>query len=321
MCLLRVYLCLSCQKAPTKSIMLKVAACEAFCLDVPAGHRFPMQKYRLLPEYLISQGIITADNLFRPRPISDHEILTTHSQAYLSQLTTGTLDAKACRKIGLPMSQALIERERLVVGATYECARHAQRFGISLSVSGGTHHAFFEHGEGFCILNDICIASHLLLAQGLVKRILIVDLDVHQGNGNAAIMTDNPSVFVFSMHGEKNYPFIKPASDLDIGLPDGTDDTSYLQLLNTHLPQIIKDFAPDFIFYQAGVDVLASDSLGKLSLTPQGCRTRDAMVLKAAKAQRIPITVVMGGGYSPDINVIVQAHAQVFELAVALFGR
>lgn len=210
------------------------------------------------------------------------------------------------------MSQALIDRERLVVGATIQCAKYALRDGISLSTSGGTHHAFAGSGEGFCVLNDVCVASNVLLTQGLAKRILILDLDVHQGNGNASIMADNPSVFVMSLHGEKNYPYHKPKSNLDIGLADGTGDDEYLTLLSSHLPKVLNEFSPDFVFYQAGVDVLCDDRLGRINLTMNGLRKREQYVVETIFARQLPMTVVMGGGYSPNLDVIVQGHSLVF---------
>lgn len=300
--------------------MFKIAHSPIFCHAVPEGHRFPMAKYEKLPQKLIADGITTPSQFFEPPMATIDEILTTHTQGYWHALDTLTLPAKECRKIGLPMSQALIDRERYVVGATIACANYALTDGFALSTSGGTHHAFADSGEGFCILNDVCVASNVLLRDGLAKRILILDLDVHQGNGNAAIMADNPAVFVFSMHGEKNYPYHKPKSDLDIALADDTGDDEYLEILSNTLPKIIAEFTPDMIFYQAGVDVLAVDKLGKLSLTLDGCYQRDEIVLTMAHQLGIPVAVVMGGGYAPDIDVIVQAHMGVFGVARSLIG-
>lgn len=300
--------------------MLKIAHSPLFCHQVPESHRFPMAKYNLIPEQLIVEGVITQDNLFHPQLLSEAEILTTHTPEYWHKLKTGTLTDKEIRKIGLPMSDALVMRERYITHATYECALHAQTHGISLSTSGGTHHGFADHGEGFCVFNDVCVASHLLLQRQQAKRILSVDLDVHQGNGNAAIMANNPDVFIFSMHGKKNYPFIKPPSDLDIELDDSTGDDEYLSILDRTLPKLIDEFHPDFIFYQSGVDVLATDNLGKLSLSMQGCHERDALVLHTAHQHGIPIAVVMGGGYSKDIETVVEGHCGVFRTAAQLWG-
>lgn len=300
--------------------MLKIAHHPIFCYAVPETHRFPMAKYRLLPEYLLQQGIISQHNIFSPQLLSETEILTTHTPDYWHKLKHQTLDDKECRAIGLPMSPELVFRERYICHATYECALYALNHGVSLNTSGGTHHAFSNRGEGFCVLNDICIASHLLLERQQTQRILIVDLDVHQGNGNAEIMANNPNVFVLSMHGKNNYPFQKPASSLDIHLENDTDDDTYLDILQRTLPDIINHFQPDFIFYQAGVDVLAVDKLGKLSLSLQGCYQRDEFVLHTAYQQGIPICVVMGGGYAPDVNLIVQAHSASFSIAQSLWG-
>ncbi|MDO4700587.1 MAG: histone deacetylase [Moraxella sp.] len=300
--------------------MLKIAHSPLFCHALPEGHRFPMAKYELIPKKLLADGIITQDNLFHPQLLSESEILSTHTPNYWHKLNTGTLSPQEIRKIGLPMSKDLVKRERYIAHGTYECALYAKQYGVSLSTSGGTHHAFADHGEGFCVFNDICIASHLLLNRRQARRILIVDLDVHQGNGNASIMAHHPCVFVFSMHGKKNYPFYKPPSDLDIELDDGTGDGEYLAILGETLPKIICDFDPDMLFYQAGVDVLATDKLGKLSLTIQGCYERDRLVLTTAYKAGIPVAVVMGGGYSPDIDDIVKAHCGVFGVASGLVG-
>lgn len=279
-----------------------------------------MAKYELLPKKLIADGIAKSSQFFVPRMATVDEILTTHTADYWYALDSLTLPPKDCRKIGLPMSKALIDRERLVVGATIECAKFALTDGISLSTSGGTHHAFADSGEGFCILNDICVASNVLLNQGLAKRILILDLDVHQGNGNASIMTDNDDVFVMSMHGEKNYPYHKPKSDLDINLPDGTGDDDYLSLLKYHLPKVLDDFNPDFVFYQAGVDVLADDRLGRINLTMNGLYERERYVIETLFDRQLPTAVTMGGGYAPDIDVIVQGHSVVFGVVGELFA-
>ena len=300
--------------------MLKIAHSPLFCHSLPASHRFPMAKYDLIPQKLLQEGVITPDNLFHPQLLSEQEILTTHTADYWHKLKTGTLTDKEIRKIGLPMSAELIKRERYITHATYECALYAKEYGISLSTSGGTHHGFAAHGEGFCVFNDVCVASNLLLARGQAKRILSVDLDVHQGNGNASIMADNPYVFVFSMHGKKNYPFIKPPSDLDIELDDGTGDDEYLSVLAGTLPRVIDEFCPDFIFYQAGVDVLATDKLGKLSLSMQGCHERDEMALSVAHRYGIPVAVVMGGGYSDDVDTVVEGHCGVFRVARGIVG-
>lgn len=299
--------------------MLKVAFSPIFLYQVPEKHRFPMQKYRLIPERLIEEGTLNEANFFAPKKLSEEEILTTHTAEYWEKLKTQTLSRKEARAIGFEMTPELVERGRYIAHATYECALYAKQYGVSLNVAGGTHHSFANHGEGFCVFNDVCIASNLLLNRGEAQRILIVDLDVHQGNGNASIMADEPRVFVFSMHGEKNYPFRKQVSDLDIELPNDTDDESYLSELRAALPKIIAEHKPDLIFYQSAVDVLATDKLGKLSLTPEGCKQRDDFVLRQARDNNIPIAVVMGGGYSEDVEEVVEAHCNTFRLAKQLF--
>ena len=299
--------------------MLKVAFSPIFLYQVPEKHRFPMQKYRLIPERLVQEGTLSEDNFFAPSKVSEQEILTTHTAEYWDKLKTQTLSRKEAQAIGFEMTPELVERGRYIAHATYECALYAKQYGVSLNVAGGTHHSFADHGEGFCVFNDVCIASNLLLSRGEANRILIVDLDVHQGNGNASIMANEPRVFVFSMHGEKNYPFRKPPSDLDIDLPNETDDETYLNILKQTLPRLIAEHNPDLIFYQSAVDVLATDKLGKLSLTLEGCKQRDEFVLSQAKAHNIPIAIVMGGGYSEEVEQVVEAHCNTFRLAKQLF--
>lgn len=299
--------------------MLKIAYSEVFRYQVPEKHRFPMQKYTLIPERLLSEGTISEANFFAPSKLSEAEILTTHTAEYWHKLATQTLDRKEARAIGFEMSETLVERGRYIAHATYECALYAQKFGVAMNVAGGTHHSFADHGEGFCVFNDVCIASNLLLNRGEATKILIVDLDVHQGNGNASIMANEPRVFVFSMHGEKNYPFRRPPSDLDIDLPNDTDDEAYLSILTETLPRLIAEIAPDMIFYQSAVDVLATDKLGKLALTLEGCKARDEFVLTQARDNNIPVAVVMGGGYSEDIEQVVEAHCNTFRVAQRLF--
>ncbi len=299
--------------------MLKIALSPIFAHPLPEGHRFPMEKYSLLPEQLLFEGTVSESNFFTPQPVDEELILTTHEDTYLTRLKNLELSKAEIRAIGFPLSSHLIEREICIAGGSVQAARYAKEFGIGMNVAGGTHHAFFNRGEGFCILNDLAITANFLLKAKLAKKILIVDLDVHQGNGTAALFRDNSSVFTFSMHGEKNYPHRKEASDLDLGLADGTDDATYLSLLDLHLKRIMDLEQPDFLLYQSGVDVLESDQLGRLSLTLAGVQARDRLVLSTAKSHGIPIMCCMGGGYSKRIRDIVDAHAQVFRLAQDLF--
>lgn len=300
--------------------MLQIAWSPIYAHPLPEGHRFPMEKYELIPQQLLHEGAITQANLFEPQPMAEADILTTHTAEYWQKLKTGTLSAKEARKIGFPQSAALVLREAVIAQGTLDCAHHALAHGVALNVSGGTHHAYADSGEGFCLLNDIAIAARVLLRDDLARRILIVDLDVHQGNGTAAIFQQEPRVFTFSMHCQGNYPIIKEASDLDIALAVGTDDALFLENISTHLPRLMHQVQPDFVFYLSGVDVLATDKLGRLSMTRAGCKERDRIVLETMRTAGIPIAVAMGGGYSPQIKDIVEAHCNTFRLAVELFG-
>ena len=299
--------------------MLKIALSPIFAHPLPEGHRFPMEKYSLLPEQLLFEGTVTDSNFFIPQPVEDELILTTHEAGYLTRLKNLELSKAEVRAIGFPLSDPLIEREICIAGGSVQAARYAKEFGIGMNVAGGTHHAFSNRGEGFCILNDLAITANYLLKYKIARKVLIVDLDVHQGNGTATLFRDNPLVFTFSMHGEKNYPHRKESSDLDIGLADGTDDATYMSILDLNLKRIMDLEQPDFILYQSGVDVLETDQLGRLSLTLAGVHARDRLVLSTARAQGIPIMCCMGGGYSKRIRDIVDAHAQVFRLAQDLF--
>jgi acetoin utilization deacetylase AcuC-like enzyme len=299
--------------------MLKIAFSPIYCHQLPPQHRFPMEKYALLPEQLLYEGTATADNFCVPTPLAEDWILHTHTEHYWQDLKNLTLSPKDIRAIGFPLSEELIEREIIIAQGTVQCAEFALQYNVAMNIAGGTHHAFTNRGEGFCMLNDIAIGANYLLAKNLAKRILVVDLDVHQGNGTAEIFTDNAQVFTFSMHGEKNYPLRKEKSDLDIGLPDDTPDDIYLQTLQHTLPRLIDTFQPDFIFYQAGVDVLATDKLGRLALSRAGCKMRDKIVLEMCKINQISLVISMGGGYSPRILDIVEAHANTFRLAQELF--
>ena len=299
--------------------MLKIALSPIFAHPLPEGHRFPMEKYSLLPEQLLFEGTVTDSNFFIPQPVEDELILTTHEAGYLTRLKNLELSKAEIRAIGFPLSMPLIERDICIAGGSIQAARYAKEFGIGMNVAGGTHHAFSNRGEGFCILNDLAITANYLLQSELARKVLIVDLDVHQGNGTATLFRDNPLVFTFSMHGEKNYPHRKESSDLDIGLADGTDDATYMSILDLNLKRIMDLEQPDFILYQSGVDVLETDQLGRLSLTLAGVHARDRLVLSTARAQGIPIMCCMGGGYSKRIRDIVDAHAQVFRLAQDLF--
>lgn len=295
--------------------MVFIAWAPEYQHPLPEGHRFPMEKYALIPEQLLFEGSITKEQLFRPEPLTNDDVLRVHERWYWEALRNLSLSEREMRKTGFPLSEALVNREILIAGGTWQAARLASEHGVALNVAGGTHHAFRDRGEGFCLLNDIALATELLLDNRLAKKVLVVDLDVHQGNGTAAIFSGRDDVFTFSMHGKKNYPHHKEQSHLDVELDDHTGDDAYLNLLGEILPNLIHGQKPDFIFFQSGVDVLAGDKLGRLSLSMQGCRQRDQMVMEQAAKHQIPLVAVMGGGYSPRVADVVEAHANTFRTA------
>jgi len=299
--------------------MLKIAWTPEYAHPLPPKHRFPMEKYELLPEQLIYEGTIAEANLFTPSLLSEDQITRTHNSEYWKKLKNLKLSKQEERRTGFPLSSGLVKRERIINQGTIDCAKYALQYGISMNVAGGTHHAFTDRGEGFCLLNDIAIAAHYLLDNQLVNQVLVVDLDVHQGNGTAEIFEGDKSVFTFSMHGGHNYPMQKENSDLDVPLEDGCDDHTYLKLLQKHLPRLIDDVKPDFIFFQSGVDILSTDKLGRLGVSIEACKQRDKFVMEQAKNNNIPIVAVMGGGYSEKITHIIEAHANTFRLAQDLF--
>ncbi len=278
-----------------------------------------MSKYELLPQQLLVEGIASENDFFEPDPLSADQILSTHSLVYWQKLSLGTLSKDEIRKSGFPYSRQLVEREVTIAGGTFQCALYALKEGLAMNIAGGTHHAFTDRGEGFCLLNDIAIAANLLLSKSFVNKVLVVDLDVHQGNGTAQIFSSEERVFTFSMHGAKNYPLQKEKSDLDVPLDDGTLDEEYIMLLEKYLSGILDSFDPDFIFYQSGVDVLSTDKLGRLSLTEEGSKQRDKIVFDAASKKSIPIVACMGGGYSPKIGTIINAHKATFEVAKRIY--
>lgn len=300
--------------------MLKIAFRPEFIHPVKEGHRFPMLKYELIPLQLKHEGIANDRNFFSPELASFETCCLVHDPHYIEQLFDLTLDAKMVRRIGFPLSKSLVDRERYILDGTIQAARYAQQYGVAFTIAGGTHHAGYDFGEGFCLMNDQATAAGYLLEQKLAQRILIIDLDVHQGNGTAHIFKGHPQVFTFSMHGEKNYPFIKQRSYLDIGLADHIADVDYLRILEENLVVLFSHIRPDFVFYQAGVDILATDKLGKLNLSPRTCGIRDELVFSTCRHYHVPIQVSMGGGYSPQIKDIVNAHCQTFKIAIDLYN-
>ena len=299
--------------------MLKIAFDPIYKHSLKIGHKFPMEKYELLPEQLLRKNICSIDNFFLPSAIDERHLLSTHDEVYYNNLINLTLSKLDARKIGFPLSDSLIERERVIAQGTIQNTHFAQQHGISMNIAGGTHHAFRDRPGAFCMLNDQAIAANYLINNNLSNKVMIVDLDVHQGDGTASIFENKDFVFTISFHGQKNYPFKKQNSDFDLPLEDNTGDRAYLNALKNHLPRLIDLFEPDFIFYLAGVDVLKTDKLGRLGLTMAGCKERDRFVLKFCKDQNIPVQVSMGGGYSMHLKDIIDAHSNTFELAQELF--
>ena len=299
--------------------MLKVAYSKIYNHPLPENHRFPMEKYDLIPKKLIAEKTFSKDNFFEPGILNKEDVLLTHSNDYYNKLVSQSLSKKEIRPIGFPLSKLLIEREKKIAQGTIECVSFSIKNGISMNIAGGTHHAFADKGEGFCMLNDQAIAANYLLHNDLAKKILIIDLDVHQGNGTASIFKNDMNVFTLSFHGKKNYPFKKEKSDLDIEFDDGTEDVEYLTKLEDIIPNIIKILNPDFIFYLSGVDILKTDKLGRLSLSIEGCKKRDSIILNLCKTFNIPLQISMGGGYSKNIEDIVNAHCNTFKLAKEIY--
>jgi acetoin utilization deacetylase AcuC-like enzyme len=278
-----------------------------------------MSKYEVLPQQLLYEGTLSETNIFNPEPLQEQWILRTHDLSYWQKLSTLSLTPQEVRRTGFPLTKELVDREIIIANGTVQCALFAKQHGIAMNIAGGTHHAFTDRGEGFCLLNDIAIAANYLLDNELAKQILVVDLDVHQGNGTAQIFRNENRVFTFSMHGANNYPLKKEQSDLDIGLKDFTTDDFYLSTLEANMNHLMEHVQPDFIFYQSGVDILETDKLGRLSVSRQGCKLRDRFVLNTAKHNNIPIVASMGGGYSRDFKDIIEAHANTFRLAQEIF--
>jgi acetoin utilization deacetylase AcuC-like enzyme len=301
--------------------VVKIAWHPVYAHPLPEGHRFPMLKYELIPEQLLHEGVITEENLFAPKLLDEQTVLLAHDEDYWKSLRDLTLPEREQRRIGFPLNQRLIERELRIAQGTIDGCFFAAKDGIAFNVAGGTHHAGSNWGEGFCMLNDQAIAAKYLIANKIYKSILIIDLDVHQGNGTAEILQHDPSIFTFSMHGEKNFPFRKEVSDLDIGLDAGIGDEEYLRMLEDTLPKLFVLQQPEFVFYLSGVDVLATDKLGKLNLSKAGCKERDKMVFQFCKDHSLPVQVSMGGGYSPEVRDIVDAHCSTFKTGIDILGR
>ncbi len=292
---------------------LKVFYSDHYTLPLPPEHRFPNDKYKMLKSFLVSNKILKESELF-PSPVASVELLNlAHSADYVESVRSGTVAKEIIQRIGFPWSEALFFKASSTVGGALEATKNALEYGLGGNLAGGTHHAHFDRGEGYCIFNDIAVVTQFLLKNKLRKRIAIIDLDVHQGNGNSSILSGHENIFILSIHGEKNYPFKKVPSTLDIGLADGTGDLEYLSALEQGMAAV-QNFQPDYIFYQMGVDPLKEDALGKLSLTFEGLMQRDRIVLSYAKANKIPISLALGGGYAKPIELSVQAYANTYRV-------
>lgn len=298
---------------------MQVFHCDAYTVPLPPRHRFPMPKYALLRQRLLGEGTLREDDLVASDPIALDALLLAHDRAYVDSVVSGELCQDAVLRLGFPWSEQLVNRSRASVYGTVGAARAALCDGVAGNLAGGTHHAFADHGEGYCVFNDHAVAIRLLQLEGLIDRAAVVDLDVHQGNGTAAMFAGDPSVFTFSMHGARNYPFRKQRSSLDVELPDGCEDAEYLGLLARHLPEVLDASRADLVLYQGGVDPLAQDSLGRLLLTHEGLRARDRMVLEAARDRGIPVVLTLGGGYAKPVEASVEAHCGTYREASAIF--
>ncbi len=289
---------------------------DNYQFPLPPEHRFPVPKYPGLRQRLLETGILGPADLTSPEPASDNQLLLVHTPEYLAKLLQGTLSEREARRIGFPWSLGLVERSRRSVGATIAVCRTALEEGIAASLAGGTHHAYPDHGEGYCVFNDVAVAIRVLQQAGDLQRALIIDLDVHQGNGTAAIFSGDPSVFTFSVHGQKNFPFHKEISSLDIALPDGTQDELYLEAVTRGANQALAAFHPDLVVYLAGADPFSGDRLGRMAVSKAGLARRDAFILETCCQMGLPLALVMSGGYAREVNDIVDIHTETIRQAV-----
>ena len=291
---------------------------DHFVLPLPEGHKFPMAKYSRLRERILAEGIVAPGDLHEAPLASLDDLRLVHDPGYVDAVANGTVRPEVQRRIGFPWSPQMVERSRRSVGATIAAAGGALDDGVAANLAGGTHHAFADRGEGYCVFNDVAVGARVLQRDQHANRVAVIDLDVHQGNGTAAIFSGDPSVFTFSMHGDKNFPFKKEVSDLDVPLADGTGDDEYLSLLRRHLPDVLNRHQPDFVFYLAGADPFEGDRLGRLKLTIEGLRRRDEIVMEACTTARLPVSISMSGGYATDVEEIVTIHANTIRTAAGL---
>jgi acetoin utilization deacetylase AcuC-like enzyme len=289
---------------------MKIFYCDEFVLPLPPSHRFPMTKYSRLREQLAATGQFAADGFQVPPPVSDEDLLLAHSSDYLDRVKRGALSESEVRALGFPWSEALVRRSRHSVGGTISAGLSALRSGTSANLAGGTHHAFRDRGEGYCVFNDVVVASRVLQRDHLVDRTLILDVDVHQGNGTAALVAEDSTIFAFSIHSQKNYPVRKETSDLDVEVPDGCQDETYLDLLRPAVEQAVDRSRADLVFYIAGADPFVGDRFGRLGLTKAGLAERDRICFDLCRQAGLPVALVMGGGYAPNIQDIVDIHAE-----------
>ncbi len=294
---------------------LHVWSSSHYVIPLPDGHRFPMTKYALLRQSLLDERIVAPQHVHDPARATDEQLLRVHDRAYVDAIINGTLTGAAERRMGFPWSPQLVERSRRAVGGTIAAATHALQAGVAMNLAGGTHHAFADRGEGFCVFNDVIVATAELRTQNVIRRVAVIDLDVHQGNGTHALAAQDADTYTFSMHGRRNYPFVKVPGSLDIELDDGTDDATYLNLLSAALPGVLRDAQPDLVFYLAGADPYEGDRLGRLGLTHAGLQRRDAMVLELCREIGVPVAITIAGGYGRIIAETVAVHTATARIA------
>ncbi len=299
---------------------MRVSYSDGYYVPLPDGHPFPMAKFPALHQRLLDEGLITPHDVVAPRQADWADLRRVHTAGYLNRLAKGTLSEHAERRMGLPWSKQLVYRSRLAVQGTINAAFMALTDGMAANLAGGTHHAFPDQGDGFCVLNDVAVATRVLQTACWARRILIIDLDVHQGNANAAFFADDDSVFTFSMHGAKNYPFEKPPSSLDVPLDDETDDQTYLDTLTTYLPDTLDAVAPDLVFYLGGIDVMAEDRFGRIALTREGLHARDHYVLEQVHKRNLPVVLLLSGGYADTPEETADLHAIMHREAARVFS-